>query len=343
MSLTDFITKKRTEVVEQGPYYAAKTGLQEAALKALNPVAQRKATPIWASDADIILVLDSCRYDLWKDVVGADNSLVQTMAEYSDGMQLPQNTESRWSVGSASPQWISETFAPQYKPHWKKAGYVTGNAFSGKQPGTHRSDAVYPLRGLDLAYLDEPWTVAWDTGSLEMVEPEVLTDRGLWAWQRKDELGIDRLVVHYMQPHVPFRSQPEWNDGWDSKTTFGTESDATKKSEWKKLRDGEIGETEFWEAYRDNLIYVLEEVSRWLNGTNANILITSDHGNAMGEFGQWGHPPGHANPYIRKVPWVEVKGQKRELPFKELEKEPPAVSGGNREQIEEQLQALGYR
>jgi hypothetical protein len=343
MSLTDFLRKKRTELVEQGPYYAAKTGLQEATLKALNPVAQRKATPIWESDAEIILVLDSCRYDLWTDVVGSDRNDISSLAAYGILSDLTVNTESRYSVGSASPQWLSETFGQKYKPHWKTAGYVTGNAFSGKQPGNFRDDAVYPLRELDLAYLDEPWTVAWDTGSLEMVEPEVLTDRGLWAWQRKDELGIERLVVHYMQPHVPFRSQPEWNDGWDSKTTFGTESDQSKKSEWKKLRDGEIGESEFWEAYRDNLIYVLEEVSRWLNSTNADILITSDHGNAMGEYGQWGHPPGHANPYIRKVPWVEVKGQKRTQPFKELENEPPAVSGENQEQIESQLEALGYR
>jgi hypothetical protein len=343
MSLQDFIDKQRETVRAQGIMQAARDAATEATIKAAGPYATYRATPIWESDADVVLVLDSCRYDLWEYTVGAHNSLVRSMDQFGDGMPIASNTTSIWSVGSASPEWISNTFANEHREHWENAAYVTANPFSAKEGHEirHLDPDVVPLVDRGLGYLDEVWRDAWPMNDdLPTVDPATLTERALWAWNERRRLDVDTIVVHYMQPHIPFRGQSEWTDGWDL-SGFGT-GGGHGKDDWLKLRDGEIGETEFWDAYRDNLRWVLEEVRRWYELTDANILVTSDHGNGKGEWGQWGHPPGSANPAIRKVPWCELSGVGGQSVDPSLARQPPG-SGPENTDVEEQLGALGYR
>lgn len=327
MTLEDFIAKKRHELETRGVLYATKSGVQEVALKSIGRYANKAGTPIWDADADVVLVLDACRVDLWED----------TARE-----RYPRAAHgNRWSVGSASVEWVGNTFAPKYRRHWRDAGYVTANAFSGKQPGVHRTKDVYPLRDLDMAYLDEVWVGEWDTGTVESVMPATVTDRAMWAYERRDELGFDTLVVHYMQPHVPFRSKPGWSDGWKDQYAFGTECDTKKRSEWDKLRDGDIEREELWAAYKDNLEFVLQEVDRWNEATSAKLLITSDHGNAMGEWGMWGHPVNVPVQNVRRVPWAQTLGKGERKPKYDLQITPP-VHASKQNDIDERLEALGY-
>jgi hypothetical protein len=329
MSLQDFITKEYRLAKEQGLRTAIDQATSEVAMKALNPVADYKSTPIWDADFDVCLVLDACRYDLWEEVT-------------SQTIKLNEQTGSKWSVGSASPEWISKTFAPQYDQEVALTGYVTANPFSSKQGSENRfvDQAVYPLESRGFAYLDEVWQDAWPASDeLPTVDPATLTARAFWAYKNRD---MDKLVVHYMQPHIPFKKQPEWTDGWESTGTFGEPAkNADTKDDWHKVRDGEIPEDEFWNAYVANLEWVLHEVERWIRKTDARILVTSDHGNAMGEYGQWGHPPGSANPALRKVPWVSVDGANMQ-PINDSEVEQPPQTSDS-DSIDEQLAALGYK
>jgi len=311
--------------------HAGKTGLQEGIAKASMPYAKYRARPIWDSDADVILVLDACRYDLWMDTVAPD---------------LQSWTESAYSVGSASVEWLNQTFADKYRESWQSAGYVTGNPHTAKDGGTQynwRDASVYPLKERGLAYLDEVWRDQWDVDGIETVTPERMTERGIWAWNNRERYGMDTLVVHYMQPHIPFRNG-EWTDGWKNTLAFGEpENNPNKKDTWRKLRDGDIPETEFWEAYADNLNWVLEEISRWQLAVDGKILITSDHGNAAGEWGQWGHPVASSNPVLRKVPWamLETHGDGIEA---SPSGNPPVTDGvGDVETVNDRLEALGYK
>jgi len=36
------------------------------------------------------------------------------------------------------------------------------------------------------------------------------------------------------------------------------------------------------------------------------IIVTADHGELLGENGEWGHPIGSEKPALRGVPWLEV-------------------------------------
>lgn len=336
MTLKDFAAKEADIAREQGAATAVKQGFSEVAMKALLPYAKWRATPIWAAEWDVCLVLDSCRIDVFREVVMERGDL--SWSGYLD----PVN--SKWSVGSASVEWIAETFSDRYSDEWRNAGYVTANPFSGKtgdEPSV-KGDA-YPLKNRGLAYLDEPWRDRWETeDGLPTVAPRDVTNRAMWAWRQRERYDMDQLVVHYMQPHIPFRSRPEWTAGWDLEG-FGTGGGLGDKDDWHKVRDGEIPEDEFWDAYRDNLEWVLDEVARWQRQTDARILVTSDHGNGLGELGVWGHPPWNGNPAVRRVPWAFIDGNGSGPPDLEPPGDPPVVGGTTEEKLAAQLKALGYK
>jgi len=37
------------------------------------------------------------------------------------------------------------------------------------------------------------------------------------------------------------------------------------------------------------------------------VIISADHGNAVGEWGVYGHPVGFPHPAVKRVPWVETE------------------------------------
>jgi len=324
MSLKDFVYKKRREVRKRGVTKAAHGAVLEAMVKGSSFVAESRQRAVWDDDWDVCLVLDATRLDTWRKVAG----------EYDDG-------GSEWSLGSASPQWITKTFAEEYRDEWEDAAYVTGNPFSGRDPRDEERDwrwirrPVYPLAERGLGYLDEVWRDCWGVDGIETVDPGMLTDRGMWAHQEHD-----RTIVHYMQPHVPFRSRPEWFSGWGGTDKFGKLQGEVDP--WLRLRDEEFDTGEFMEAYEDNLRWVLSEVERWRTETDANILVTADHGNAKGEWGQWGHPPGSANPYIRKVPWCRLRGVGEPVDVDRPDN-CPNVGENADDDIQDRLRHLGYK
>lgn len=132
-----------------------------------------------------------------------------------------------------------------------------------------------------------------------------------------------------MQPHVPFRSQPEWFSEF-SGNTWGSRI-------WKSVGD-EFSKTEFLDAYRDNLAWVFgsEGVELLAENAKAEIAISADHGNAIGEFGFYGHPKGCPVSAVRDVPWETIEGSDSETHVPDVE--PPQTDAD----LDEQLEALGY-
>jgi len=308
-------------------------------------------TSIWDREWDVCCVLDGCRVDLMRELEG-------------DHRAVPEGTvESVWSTGSQSAEWMDATFGPAHREELARTAYVTGNPFSA-QSAEHvlvTSGETLPLSPDDWGLLYEAWREEWVDDGVSTVPPEPLTDAALAVWNRRERLGVDRVLVHYMQPHAPFRSRPEWflgtadieswgqvRDGGDDGTGGGrTEESAALtelspeelaelerlseaetdgiKDPWTRLRDGELARGEFWAAYRDNLRWVLDDVTRLLEGTTARVALTSDHGNAAGEWGVWSHPPGVPVPALRKVPWVDRQGTGTRDPDPAL---PEAIAGG---------------
>ena len=270
--------------------------------------------PIWdaAAEWDVLVVLDACRVDLMRELAG----------EYAF-VGGPANVDARWSVASKSNDWLRRTFAPEHATEVRRTAYVTGNPFTAK--------AILPV---EPAATDEVWTYAWDD-DLRTVPARALTDRAIATWRDRSD-DVDRMVVHYMQPHAPFVDRPDLGD-YGGPDAFGE----GLGNVWAAIGDG-ISLEEMWALYRDNLRYALDDVAILLDNLDAErVVLTADHGNGVGEFGVYGHPSDLLVPAVRRVPWVETTARDTgdHDPATWLETTDDATTDAD---VQDRLQALGY-
>lgn len=258
---------------------------------------------IFERDWDVLILLDACRVDL--------------MHEVEDAYDFLDEPGTHVSVGSSSIQWMERTFTDEYAEELRETVYVTGNPFSKRV-----------LSDNDLLALDEVWRYGWDDDA-GTIPARSITDRAIAAGREHDS---KRLIVHYMQPHFPSVPTP-LTDGMNAETLGDGEG---WNSPWHRLRKGELDYETVWAAYRENLHYVLKDLSTLLANLNADrAVISADHGNAAGELGVYGHPKIPLSP-IREVPWYVTSSTDTGEYEPELEQE--AEQGG----VEDKLTALGY-
>jgi hypothetical protein len=270
--------------------------LRYAYLQAFRVVGKRiGGESIWNQDWDVLTVLDGCRYDTFKEEFDPEVDRIR-------------------SVGSTSHTWLSKTFSDR---DTSSIAYISGNPYASS------------LDSDEFAYFHlEP--VKKTEYGVETVPPEQLTERAIHVWRNREHLDVESMVVHYMQPHVPFRSRPEWFEEWKGTNGWGS-------GIWSSLRTGELNHEAFFEAYRDNLRWVLEDgIDTLRENCEAQIAITADHGNAAGEWFLYGHPTGGLAPSIRDVPWVILEGNDRKT------LSPTITESSTDIDREAQLQALGY-
>jgi len=324
MTFNDWMRESRRRFSEQPPKRAAKQSLHKFRMGAQRRLIGHLGKSIWSRDDwDVLVVLDAARRDLMEEAV----------TDYDD---LPEQVPGVWSNASCSIDWIRRNFN-DYPQQSANTGYVTANPF------THHNDPDSQSADLtteDFAHLERLYKTHWQTTKhgIDTVPPRPVTDHAIHAWRNHD---MNQLVVHYMQPHEPFRSRPEWGNGNHSLLENLVDEDAQAgASIYPRVQSGEISIAEFWQVYLDNLHWVLEDVTkRLLPNINGTVVLTADHGNALGEWGEWHHPGGAMSPPVRKVPWVEVE-------CRDEHSVTPAVADSGEEDVEasvgDQLEALGY-
>ncbi|MFC3959433.1 hydrolase [Halovivax cerinus] len=264
---------------------------------------------VFDRDWDLLIVVDACRYDL----------LCEALDDQS--MDRVRSVESARSVNSATPRWMRQTFEGADASSLAETVYVCGNPYSMYEVPTERFLTV-----------DEVWTYAWDD-SLGTLPPRPVTDRAITADRTADP---DRLLVHYMQPHCPFVGFDDLSRK-KSADEFGTTIDGLDV--WGRLKLGEVERTDVWDAYRDTLEYVLDDIELLCeNVDREQVVLTSDHGNALGELGMYGHPPNMPLSCLRTVPWVELTATDTGAYEPTMASETTATPN-----TEERLAALGYR
>ncbi|MFB6171957.1 MAG: hypothetical protein ABEJ23_05440 [Haloarculaceae archaeon] len=296
-----------------------------------------EGTLVWERDWDVLCVLDACRVDALR-------------AAATDRAYLPDPGTAAfgtiWSVGSQSAEWMDRTFAPTHRAEMADTAYVTGNPFTDKSPEWMDPVAgrALPLDAADFALLYEAWRDQWIHADISTIPPRPLTDAAIDVWRRREAFGADRLIVHYMQPHAPFRSRPEWFYGDADLEGWGAISgeDGVGEGLWAKLRDGTHSAEAFWAAYRDNLEWVLDDVALLVENCDADVVLTADHGNGHGEWGVWSHPPGVSLPPLRRVPWVEVEGRDRRTRDPGPVEIPEGREIDATVEVEQRLADLGY-
>jgi len=326
ISFTGWLSQVSEDLdTDHGPMWAATRGAYYAYLGVWHTLTSRYpvGTNIFERDWDALIVLDACRVDALRAV--------------ADDYEFIESVDSVWSVGSTSHEWASKTFTEQYRDEIAGTGYVTGNGY------LHQAAVrdTYPPSGGTAPVGWPDWNVVdiedfghvdqvWQDGRIEQlrtVPPYQLTDRAVEAGRKRD---LDRLIVHYMQPHSPYIA-----DAVD-----GREVDPNAVEFVEPLgamRRGELDPELARERYMENLHLVLEEVETLLSNLDAErVAITADHGELFGEYGEYGHPDGLPFPEVRKVPWVTTTATDTG------EYEPTIDRNDTEVDVEEHLADLGY-
>lgn len=262
---------------------------------------------VFDRDWDMLLILDACRPD--------DLQRVSHEFEF-----LPDTVDTIYSRGSQSLEWMQATFEDSVADEMARTTYVTANVYS-REFGEQLVDADA------FASVDEVWRDHWDS-DLGTVPAKAVTDAAIEAHG-----SSDRLLVHYLQPHAPYRSLDELD-------CPGLADDGTVKPHqtvWDLLESGEISRERVREAYREQLRWVLGEVEVLLESVDSpKVAITADHGELFGEYGLTSHPPVPV-PKLRRVPWVETTAERLR------DHEPRTTNSETTASVEERLTALGYK
>jgi len=262
-------------------------------------------------DWDMLLLLDACRYDLFE--------------EHYD---LPGRLERRQSKGSHTTEFLRANFDGRTL---HDTVYVTAS------PQLHRWRNQIDAEFHDVVnvWREEGWSDEYGT-----VRPETMDDHIRDAAERYPN---KRIIGHFLQPHYPFLGV----DDELNTSTFG-DGEATDRDVWNELRAGRLNasRSKVWDAYRQNLDVVLPTVRDLLFDLSGKTVVTSDHGNVVGErsspvpFTEWGHPPGIYTPELVDVPWLVYQNG----PRKEIVSEPPesARDDVGDDVVEDRLRQLGY-
>lgn len=340
MTFNDWLRETKDRYKNQPPVKATIESLHQLRMGGQRRLGGKIGTPVWHREWDVLLVLDACRVDQMEAVV----------EEYD---QLPETVDTVWSQASCSIDWINRTFNA-HPDQTKDAGYVTANPFADHNTeGTKSAD----LKDSNLPYLKLLYLTHWQdiegetatdsdrtsrakVGSgIATVPPEPVTDHVIQAWRNRTDHGFNRLVGHYMQPHEPYRAHPEWGSGDSRLLENLVDEDAEAGSSvWPVAKEGHVSTDELWRAGVDNLRWVLDDITeRLLPNVEGKVVLTADHGNAMGEWGEWHHPPGAISPAVRKVPWIEIDCTDSQTEIVETETDSVEAD------ITDQLEALGYK
>ncbi|ESP89030.1 hypothetical protein [Candidatus Halobonum tyrrellensis] len=323
MTLADWLAESRDRVRYEGLSTGGYASAQELWAGALGRVGElwNYGESVHEREWDVLLVFDACRVDLM--------ATVARTGEYDllDGFDPERDAMN--SVASRSPEWIAETFDPdRWGERLADVAYVTANPHSREVPDP---DA--------LARVDEVWRYGWDD-ERGVVPPRTMTDRTVATARAHD----GPVVAHYMQPHLPFRSLVDDHPEWFSleATPDGDDPDgagAPFKTLWRRLRDGEVSREVVWEAYVDNLRWVLDEVATLRSNLDGTAVVTADHANAMGEWWCYGHQTPAPVPAMKRVPWVSFEATD-ERTF-----EPTVAADGtdpDDDEVRDRLRNLGY-
>lgn len=129
-------------------------------------------------------------------------------------------------------------------------------------------------------------------------------------------------IIHYIYPHNPYPLAPE-----------------ELEKPFDKLKNGNVSHDKVWGLYLENLRYVLDDIEILLdNFYGGKVVITSDHGEAFGEYGFYKHVIGCPLPGVRRVPWIETTARDK----MEYEPKHDIDTLNEASRAEERLEALGY-
>jgi hypothetical protein len=296
--------------------------------RAIHRHVPREGFDVMGADWDTLVILDGCRYDLFAD---AHQQFVP------DGQSARLGSVT--SAGSGSQEFIKRNYRGK---QLHDTVYITSNPF------------VRPADSEIFHAVENLFLTGWDS-DLNTVRPETVTEAVIAAHERYPN---KRLIAHYIQPHYPFIGErgrqfthrglyPEDSVAMGRDADTEPDIDASKRV-WGRLQHGEIDRDTVAELYRENLEVTVPHVRELLAGVDGKTVITSDHGNLLGErlwpipVRGYGHPEGIYVAKLVAVPWLELDAQGR----RDVTADPPVGRDDphdiDDETVKSRLKHLGY-
>jgi hypothetical protein len=133
---------------------------------------------------------------------------------------------------------------------------------------------------------------------LQTVHPETMA---AYAAETSERYPCKRLIVHFIQPHCPFIGETGRHRLPESTLRF-----------WNDVRIGtfDTSRDTLVAAYRENLSIALEHVESLVADLPGKTVVTSDHGQLIGERSfplpvtEYGHPRNTYVDELVEVPWL---------------------------------------
>lgn len=234
------------------------------------------------------------------------------------------DVDATYSAARDTFEWISKVWEGDFED----VTYVSGMVpVSDEIPDFDAEDFKRYYDGINpgdsIGEIVKLWETHWDD-SVSTVPPETVTDVAL------DYADRDKLVVHYNQPHSPYIGTPELLGHTNNTSARPARGDPNDEPIWQRVRAGEISDDYLRMAYWGNAARAIE-AAKPLIRERQTVVATSDHGEALGEWGMYTHDRA-PHPKRRVVPWQRIDGVATE-----------ERGGGETGSVDEKLKALGYR
>lgn len=275
-----------------------------------------------------LIILDACRYDYFKKTY--DKYLVGNLI----GVKSP---------ASVTCAWLKSCFVFE-----DKYGAIVYSA----NPFINSKGAAHPTKDNDYNAAENFVEIVdvWEKGYLKkpgmLGTPPDLLRRTVEKTIAAGD-SFPRKIIWFAQPHAPWLGKTgvkELLKYVDEREVL--QSGVAGKSNYpspayfaRRVMDGTIPRREFKKAYEDNLKFALEEVAKLVPWLKGRIVVTSDHGELLGESGAYFHSGNLNFPALRIVPWLEVKESR--ITRKSLDTEENGLTTENVE-VEKRLKQLGY-
>lgn len=260
---------------------------------------------------DYLIVLDACRYDYFEEICNFEGDMYR--------VQSPAFSGNKKDIAPTS-SWYINIFEEMYNGVYHVSSHPRVNSRTPVEgfKGWEHFGKVFDL-------WDEEWNERYGT-----VLPEDVTDRAI---EFIDQNPDKKFVIHYMQPHTPYLSLdppatkkkkvPESRTSVSRKLRNKTVSKARKYigdevavelmrllrlPPLSPMDDAlrKVGGEGVRKAYRENLIRVHESLETLIPELSGKIVLTSDHGEFLGEKGRFGHDFEGGKTLI-EVPWFVIE------------------------------------